>query len=109
MKAGFDLSDISVQKWHEGLVQFRLSCVTKQHDLEKNGWVWYDPVTNNRVVTSNNPISGEHIVHKRPPEMGYCAYMGIEGTDEFVKEFFDWFNLNADYIKDEEFGKRTYI
>lgn len=104
-KAGFDLSDISAEKWETGMKKFDLDTVAKTD----KGWFWTDSNSRNFVVTANNPVSGEYFSGRRQDEKNYASYVGVEGSSEFVQEFFNWFKENADYIKDEEFGNRGYI
>lgn len=111
MQAGFDLSEIDVNKW-------RMLC--KRYGIDENasktemGWVWiaHDTTGYNFVVTANNPFTGEYYHNNFGVDtktVGYCGYVGIEGTSKFVADFFTDFKELADYIKDEEFGRRGYI
>jgi hypothetical protein len=105
-EAGFDLSEIYADVWEKGLKKHNLTGF--MHDEDK-GFFWFDENSENFVVTANNPISGEYYYPMRSPEADYTSYVGIEGTPEFVSAFFKWFKENATYIKNEEFGKRSYI
>ena len=50
---------------------------------EDNGFTWKgDDVT---LVTSNNPITGNHHYDSKSNEIGYASYMGLEGNKEKIE------------------------
>lgn len=111
MKAGFDLSQISVENWKALLDKYRI-----EHEAVKteNGWVWLARYTNayNFVVTANNPLTGYYYhdlygIDKKSE--GWVGYMGIEGDSAFVADFFVDYKENCEFYKDEEFGERSFI
>lgn len=111
MKAGFDLSEISVENWKLLLKKYGID---EEATKTEKGWVWFARYTNdfNFVVTANNPITGFYY-HDRfgndESKPGYAGYVGIEGDSAFVADFFVDFKELADYVKDEIFGKRSFI
>ena len=105
-KWGFDLTDISGEKWIEMLNMIDASTTPEQG--EKSGWYWRGQ--NVLVVSGNNPITGEyHNPESRSPEKGYASYIGIEGEADLVSEVADFIRANADEIKDEEPHERGFI
>lgn len=109
MKAGFDLSEITVVNWKALLYKFNIC-----HESVKTekGWVWWQHGSDNVVVTANNPLTGLYY-HDRggsdEPVIGYCGYIGIEGDSSFVADFFVAFKELCEYYKDEDFGNRSFI
>lgn len=111
MQAGFDISEISPDNWQLLLDRYEID---KEPVKTDSGWIWQARYTNkyNFVVTANNPITGlyyHNLYGADKPTPGYIGYMGIEGDPAFVASFFVDFKELADYIKDEEFGKRSFI
>lgn len=107
-KAGFDLTDISANHWNKLCEIFGLYIVPND-DVEKRGFVWKDE-NGNRVVTYNNPITGEYFDDaSRPLEVGYASSIGIEGTLQFTNDVFEYIKDNADEIKYEIWGSRDFI
>lgn len=110
MKAGFDLSSISVENWEKLMKAYT---ITEPVKTDK-GWVWLARYTStfNFVVTANNPITGEYYYDRGGTtayEFGYVGYVGIEGASAFVADFFVDFKEACEYSKGEDFGNRSFI
>lgn len=106
-QAGFDLSSISVDKWNILREWFGLDQGIKTN----KGWRWSDD-EGNFVVTANNPLTGfyYHDYHGNDkPLKGYVGYVGIEGDEEFVTQFFHCFLRGCDEYKEADFGRRQFI
>lgn len=104
--AGFDLTDMSRVFWREMCEDYNISL---EAEKTKDGWIWKSDA--GYVVTANNPITGEYYSDfpSRDEIKDYLAYVGIEGELWFVALVFEYIKEMAEYIKNEEFGKRTYI
>lgn len=110
-QAGFDLSEISPEKWTALCEQFSIDI--KPVKTEK-GWVWFARYDTEFcfVVTANNPISGEYFYSQpfsRGINVGFVGYVGIEGSEEFVFDFFHAFFHACDGYKEAVFGRRPFI
>jgi hypothetical protein len=106
-KAGFDLSEISIENWNILLNWFNLNMSVQT----EKGWCWYDN-EDNFVMTANNPVTG-YYYHDRngtdKPVKGYVGYVGIEGNNEFVTEFYHCFMRGCNSYKEAVFGSRPFI
>ena len=65
---------------------------------------------NIKLITSNNPITGQYNEPKRrKPEKGYASYIGIVGDDKQVLKLVKSIKKQASFIKDESIGARDFI
>lgn len=107
-QAGFDLTEISASVWQELIDRHYLTC-----ELTDDGWEWYRYSTiegeKDLIITANNPITGLYHNGGRETEIGYASYIGIEGTNDFVVDVFNFIREHAEYTKSEQFGCRNYI
>lgn len=107
-EAGFDLTEISATVWQRMIDGFGLS-----FEESSEGWVWsrYRDLEGERdfVISANNPITGEYHSGGRGKEVDYASYIGISGSDAFVKDAFEYIKEHADYIKASNPKHRHYI
>ena len=116
-KHGFDLTDFRHNKFIVVLKNLGIKPKAVRGDevsgRKENGWVWQGPGI--RIVTGNNPITGEyHSQNKegkplRKAEKNYAGYMGIEGKPNLVEKAVELIKKYASYIKNEQPGRRGYI
>ncbi|AUZ95272.1 hypothetical protein FDI40_gp513 [Agrobacterium phage Atu_ph07] len=105
MKAGFDITVFdSVDEWRTILET--LGLVEEPVKTDK-GFIW--KFTDGVIVTSYNPITLEHYGRDQKAHECMAGYIGIEGTHEFTSKAFIIIKETADYIKNEEYGNRSYI
>jgi hypothetical protein len=65
---------------------------------------------NLRLITANNPITGEYADKgRRPNEKGYASYIGIRGRPSLVKKLAMSIKKKASFIKGESVGTREFI
>lgn len=116
MKAGFDISVITLSDWENLLNHFEFDTTPTKHSAA-SGWHWWkigstNDLESDCIVTAVNPFNGEHYSGNEflnSTEPGFVSYVGIEGSPEFVANFFVAFKEVAEFIKDEEFGRRSFI
>ena len=116
-KHGFDLTDFRHNKFIVVLKNLGIKPKAVRGDevsgRKEHGWVWQGPGI--RIVTGNNPITGEyHSQNKegkplRKAEKNYASYMGIEGKPNLVENAVELIKKYASYIKNEQPGRRGYI
>jgi len=113
-KAGFDLTDISIEKWQKLLDKLKIAdgVLTEERrdwtDVTSRYWLWAG--NDGFVVTLCNPVTGEHLdSFALEPRLGTLSYVGIEGTKEFVDKVFDYIKKHASFYKDESYGERRFI
>lgn len=110
-QAGFDLSEISPENWLKLCDEFSIDPKPVKTD---KGWVWNGPFDEEFcfVVTANNPITG-YYYHNRMgadrPAIGFVGYVGIQGNENFVHDFFHAFFHACDGYKEAIFGSRPFI
>lgn len=106
-KHGFDLTDIDSANWQEILSKLNAEFKGKITEEESSYWLWEGKDI--KIVTSNNPITGEHNLESiREPRVGYAGYIGIEGSDTLVSEFVEYMREFAK-IKGESPKRRDFI
>ena len=116
-KHGFDLTDFKHNKFIVVLKNLGIKPKAVRGDevsgRKEHGWVWQGPGI--RIVTGNNPITGEYHSQGgegkplRKAEKNYASYIGIEGKKDLVLKTAELINKYASYIKREEPGRRSYI
>jgi|WetSurMetagenome_2_1015567.scaffolds.fasta_scaffold666757_1 hypothetical protein len=114
-KAGFDLTDFgSKENFEKVLKENHLD--NYKIELKKTIgadsyriFVWSNKDV--KLITGNNPITGEYSggKYRRENEIGYASYIGIEGKELAVKDLFNSIKKHASYIKEEEYGDRSFI
>ena len=114
---GFDLTDFKsngFQKVLRGLgIKPKATHGDEISGRKQSGWVWDG--SGIRIVTGNNPITGEfHSRNKegkpsRKSEKGYASYIGVEGNAKQVELAVDLIRKHSTYIKNESPGRRNYI
>ena len=114
---GFDLTDFKsngFQKVLRGLgIKPKAVHGTEVRGRKEHGWVWDG--SGIRIVTGNNPITGEyHSRNKegkpmRKSEKNYASYIGVEGNAKKVDLAVELIRKFADYIKNEDPNRRSYI
>jgi hypothetical protein len=71
---------------------------------------WSRPDGKLKIITGNNPITGEYSMPKaRELERGYASYIGIEGDKDNVLALKDDIKNITDDIKDESPNQRDFI
>lgn len=107
MKAGFDTTVIPLDQWNDMLYSYGLRSAERVSD---QGWIWRFK-GKNVIVTSHEPKTGKH--YSDLPwfnnEQDMLGYVGIEGDTDFVTKVFNDLKRNAEFVKDECFGRRDYI
>ena len=96
--AGFDLTDVGVETWMRLLAKFNISAapvVDTSRGYERLEWVGPEIV----ITTKSNPLD----------EDGYASYIGITGAAQIVLGVFMFIKHNAEFIKDECWGRRDFI
>jgi hypothetical protein len=113
-KAGFDTTDISVDKWELLLDEMNIAkgvIVEKYRegtDVPLRYWLWAG--SDGFVVTWCNPITGKHLCSVvTEQQIGTLSYVGIEGTKEFVDKVYNYIKEHASFYEDEEYGSRKFI
>ena len=112
---GFELTDFEPNSFEkiltnlgikEGNVTDKLISVNEK--MVRTGFIWSgDGIT---IITSNNPITGEYNQpERRPPEIGYAGYIGVQGesakVDRAVKLIRDHIGIGTE----ESPNKREFI
>jgi hypothetical protein len=70
---------------------------------------WHNPKKKLKIVTGNNPITGEYSSPKqRQKEKGYASYIGIEGSKKDVLKLKNEIKKLANF-KDESPHRRDFI
>lgn len=116
---GFDLTSfISAESFENILTEMGLPLKAKRArarddfdrktPLNQRPFVWKRPGL--RLVTGNNPITGDYYNSaRRPNEKGYASYIGIEGNATAVHKLVKLIKERADYIKDESENASHFI
>ena len=108
-KWGFDLTDFgSSQNFEKVLRANKLSSGYKL--VKKRGerfFTWKNSSV--KLITNNNPLTGEYSSGGRTKEHGYASYIGITGEKEAVIKLVKTIKKYAVYIKDESPNERDYI
>ena len=114
---GFDLTDFKPNGFKKVLQGLGIKPVAVRGDevpgKKQSGWVWKG--SGIIIVTGNNPITGEyHSQNKdgkplRKSEKNYASYMGVEGNIKKVELAVQLIKKWADYIKNEDPKRRSYI
>lgn len=107
-KHGFDITDFgSLAAWQGFCRELGLHEEPK-NDETSRCFVWSND-RSLRVVTQNNPETGEYGPGGRELEVGFASYIGIEGPDYEVANCAAAVRRWAVLIKDERAGVRAYI
>lgn len=107
---GFDHTDISAGDWKKVLNRAGVTEMEPEHESEHGSkfWVWESPKI--KIVTLNNPISGEYAgPGKRENEKDFAGYIGLEGDEDTVEIIANLIKSLASDIKGESPGDRSYI
>jgi hypothetical protein len=109
LKWGFDLTDIKASDWRKicaelNLTNYRGDQLDSGHE---NGWVWMND-DGLRIITKNDPITGNYYGGGRESEKDYASYIGIEGPDALVKKAVSLIKKYGD-SKGESPNKREFI
>ena len=114
---GFDLTDFKNKGFQKVLKGLGIKPMAVHGSEVKgrkaHGWVWQG--SGIKIVTGNNPITGEyHSRNKdgkpmRKSEKNYASYIGVEGNPKKVEDAVDLIHKFADYIKNEDPKRRSYI
>ena len=111
-KWGFDLTDFNKGGFQETIKKLGIS--SKPSDFkfsgrtERAGFVWEGDGI--KIVTGNNPISGEYGQNdRRENEKNYASYIGIEGNAEKVDNAVLLIKKNTSYRKGESPNEREFI
>lgn len=99
---GFDLTHFDKPANFEKLLKM---LGAKGGDRGEDGFEWEGPGI--KIVTGNNPVTGEYFRGNRANDPGYASYIGLSGAADKVQKA-------ADYIrkfdpKDESPGRRSFI
>ncbi len=111
-KAGFDKTDMSNVHFR-GLLEMIGATVEAEHITDdksfSKGFKWQG--NGGYVMTSNNPITGFYHfpIGLNSKEHDWLGYVGIEGTPLFVYAVVGYIETHAEYVKNREIGKRSYI
>ena len=115
MRASFDLTRLATDDkeavilWKEFAEIFDLDSIegtmlVEEHDFYEDGirtWVWESLSEDLTIAMSNNPLTGEfRIKGDREIDKGYCSYIALEGYADIVEEVIEWFEENAEFIKE---------
>jgi hypothetical protein len=105
LKWGFDLTDFG-DNWPMFVKEIGLGTATRI----KGAFEWRNDL-GLRVVTQNNPETGEYGPgrDKREDAPGFASYMGAEGTPAEIERFAGLVRKYATFIKDESPGQRDFI
>jgi len=109
---GFDLTDFgSVENFKSLLKRHNLKRYKKVKanpgEYSYNTFTWSAPGL--KLITGNNPITGEYSSKNRGNEKGYASYMGIIGEEEKVRALAEDIKKTATYIKGENSSEREFI
>jgi len=115
IKWGFDLTGFrkastfqSLLNRH-GLTEYEM-VYPYPEDKRYRRFVWSNKDGTLKIVTGNNPLTGEYTVRKqRKKERGYASYIGIEGGESKVIALKDDIKKTTKDIKDESKYEREFI
>lgn len=98
-KSGFDLTDFGNVKVFKTVLTMLNASKEVKFNSKLECFEWEG--ANGKVVTANNPISGEYARKgERPKEVGYASYMRIETNSKTAMDSICGFiNENAEYVK----------
>jgi hypothetical protein len=105
-ECGFDLTDIGVKNFIKLLKLNDLKWTQRKKDGGAYVWGFDD----GHIVTNNDPLTGNYSDPTvREPEIGYASYIGVVGSKSFRDRVAKFIKRNAEYIKDYDPKKRSYI
>lgn len=116
IKWGFDLTNFKPNGFQQILKQLGITedSLTEEFRNDLNGvqyrrsFIWHGQ--NIKIVTVNNPISGEYAqINRRENDKDYASYIGIEGRADQVKKAVELIHEQSDFIKDESPLTRDFI
>lgn len=108
---GFDLTRFKdAETWKKVLLENNIN--PDNWKIEKRGgyqvYTWWN--SDVKIVTGNNPITGEYSQPKRrEKEIGYASYIGIRGKKSAVNKLVSSIKKHTDDIKDESPHKLDFI
>lgn len=112
-KWGFDLSDFKKGGFQKTIKELEISDQPKdffsRDKKTRLGFEWNGDGI--KIVTGNNPITGEFGIKmfSREPEKDYASSIGVEGDRAKVLKAVKLIKQNTSFRKDESKNERTYI
>ena len=112
-KYGFDLTDFKPGGFHKVLSVLKIKPKGKLVKSKYDVYQWEWKGSGILIVTANNPITGEYASEPGKParkkDRNYASYMGLEGRPDMVEQAVDLIHKYADFIKNEDPNRRSYI
>lgn len=112
-QAGFDLTDFgNPEPFAKMLDSLGLNSYWNYYRVETSPgnylFVWAND--EGMILTGNNPITGDYRrTQERLNEEGYASYIGIEGTESFVKEAINHIIEYSTNYKELDRNRRGFI